>query len=468
MAIFAAMGWINPATIAVARGEKAVGNFDEDSLTMAVSAGMDCMRGIDIERTDAVYFATTTAPFKERLNANIIAGALGMREDVRSTDFTASRKAGTSALLSALEFAASGSGSRVLVCSSDQRLGKAGSLQEMLFGDAAAAILVGEGEVIAEFKGFSSTAHDFVDHIRGSNSNFDRMWEERWIREMGYGRLIGEAVERVCAKLSMSPSEFDKVVFPCPYGSTRKRINQKMGFKEGADQDDLLTTVGESGSAHPLLMLAKTLEDACPGEKILLIGYGNGCDALVFEVTEAITTLKKNRGVTRWIKRRAELDNYMKYAVWRRMLPADMGMRGEFDLETRWSLIWRERKPMLGLYAGSCKACGMQQFPPERICANPECGALDQMELVYLANKGGRIFSYTGDMLAASYDPPAAYGNVELMGGGKMLMDFTDCTADELQVGMPVEFTFRIKLYDPKRDVTNYFWKAVPAMEEVG
>jgi uncharacterized OB-fold protein len=70
-------------------------------------------------------------------------------------------------------------------------------------------------------------------------------------------------------------------------------------------------------------------------------------------------------------------------------------------------------------------------------------------------------------MLAASYDPPAAYGNIEFNGGGKMLMDFTDCTADDLEVGMPMEFSFRIKLYDPKRDVTNYFWKAVPVPEEV-
>ena len=40
-AIFAAMGWFNAATAAVARGEKAVANYDEDSITMTVAAATD-------------------------------------------------------------------------------------------------------------------------------------------------------------------------------------------------------------------------------------------------------------------------------------------------------------------------------------------------------------------------------------------------------------------------------------------
>jgi len=36
--IFDQFGWFNPATVGVAVGEKAVANYDEDTLTMAVSA----------------------------------------------------------------------------------------------------------------------------------------------------------------------------------------------------------------------------------------------------------------------------------------------------------------------------------------------------------------------------------------------------------------------------------------------
>jgi 3-hydroxy-3-methylglutaryl CoA synthase len=467
MIVFASMGWLNPVIITNARGEKAVANFDEDSITMAVAAGMDCLKGVERGSVDAVYFASTTAPYKERQNANIVAGALGCRDEIRSADFGGSLKAGTSALLSALEFAAANQGSKAVVCAADCRLGKMASMQEMVFGDGGAAFMVGNEGVIAEYKGSFSVSHDFVDHLRGSNTKYDRMWEERWIRDVGYASFIPQAVNGLCGKYGLNPSDFDRIVYPCYYGGARKKINGLLQVEAEKVQDDMLGTVGDTGAAHPLLMLAAALETAQPGQKILLVSYGSGCDALWFEVTENITKAQDGRGVSHWLARRAELDNYQKYLVWRGMAPPELGLRGETDKETRWSMIWRDRKAVLGLVGAKCKVCGTQQFPPTRVCANPECGAVDQSEPVYLADKGGTIFTYTGDMLAASLNPPAIYGNVSINGGGRTMMDFTDCTVEDLAVGKPVDFSFRVKLYDPKRDITNYFWKAVPAMEEV-
>jgi hydroxymethylglutaryl-CoA synthase len=467
MIIFGSMGWLNPVIITNARGEKAVANFDEDSITMAVAAGMDCLKGIDRDALDAVYFASTTAPYKERQNANIVAGALGARDEIRSADFCGSLKAGTSALLSALEFAAANEGAKAVVCAADGRLGKMASTQEMVFGDGGAALMVGDSEVIAEYKGSFSISHDFVDHLRGANTKYDRMWEERWIRDVGYASFIPQVVNGLCEKYSLSPSDFDKVIYPCYYGGARKKLNAMFGEDPEKVQDDLQATVGDSGAAHPLLMMSAALENAQPGQKVLVVSYGSGCDALWFEVTENITKAQDGRGVSRWLARRAELDNYQKYLVWRGMAPPELGIRGETDKETRWSLVWREHKAILGLVGAKCKVCGTQQFPAMRMCVKPECGAIDQMEPVYLADKGGTIFTYTGDMLAASMNPPAIYGNVNFNGGGRTILDFTDCTVEDLAVGDPVDFSFRIKFYDSKRDITNYFWKAMPAVEEV-
>lgn len=52
------------------------------------------------------------------------------------------------------------------------------------------------------------------------------------------------------------------------------------------------------------------------------------------------------------------------------------------------------------------------------------------------------------------------------MAGGRYLMDFTDCVVDDLAVGNPVEFSFRVKHRDIQHDITNYFWKAVPVAKE--
>jgi uncharacterized OB-fold protein len=68
-------------------------------------------------------------------------------------------------------------------------------------------------------------------------------------------------------------------------------------------------------------------------------------------------------------------------------------------------------------------------------------------------------------MLAASINPPAIYGSVNFNLGGRFLFDFTDCTVDDLAVGSPVDLSFRVKYYDALRDITDYFWKAVPVAE---
>ncbi len=466
MTVFSSMGWLNPATIMNAAGDKAVANFDEDSITMAVSAGSKCLYGFNPSDIGALYFATTTAPFRERQNANIIAGALAVGEDLRTADFGSSLKSATSALLAALEFAAAGSGEKALVCASDCRLGRAGSVQEMVFGDGGAAVMVSDKDVIAEYKGSFSFSSDFVDHLRGENSKLDRQWEERWIRDLGYERFIPQAVEGICNKYGLKITDFDRIIYPCYYGGARKNINRKLGLESNQIQNDLMMDAGDTGSAHPLLMLAAALEQAAAGDRLLIIGYGSGCDALYFEVTEQINSYQKRERVSDSINKQVELDSYLKYLTWRDMLPVEVGMRGEEEKFTRWSLVWRNRKAILSLEGTRCLECGTQQYPPQRVCVNPDCGVIDCMEPVILAGKKGKIVSFTSDMLAATTNPPAIYGNVDFEGGGRCIMDFTDCALDDLHVGMNVRFTFRIKYVDKKRDTTFYFWKAVP-LEEV-
>ena len=151
-----------------------------------------------------------------------------------------------------------------------------------------------------------------------------------------------------------------------------------------------------------------------------------------------------------------------RYLVWRDILPADRGLRAEEDLWTRWSLLWRKRKEVLGLWGSRCLGCGTPQYPAQRVCVNPACALVDRMEPYRFSDRTGRIASYTGDHLAASHDPPAVYGQVVFDGGGKYMFDFTDCRLEDLTVGLPVRMSFRRKYFDPRRDISGYFWKAIP------
>ena len=43
-----------------------------------------------------------------------------------------------------------------------------------------------------------------------------------------------------------------------------------------------------------------------------------------------------------------------------------------------------------------------------------------------------------------------------------MIAEFTDVSAEEVEVGKPMRMSFRIKAKDEMRHFTKYFWKAVP------
>src|SRR5262245_20556220 len=127
--------------------EKAVANWDEDAVTMAVAAAIDALRGIDRASVDAVYFASTSYPFKEKQGAAIIAKALDLRRDVYTADVGDSLRAGTNALRAAADAVKAGSARRVLVVASDVRMAAPRTALEANIGDGAAAFLIGTEDV---------------------------------------------------------------------------------------------------------------------------------------------------------------------------------------------------------------------------------------------------------------------------------------------------------------------------------
>ncbi len=457
--ISTAMGWFSGTGVP---GEKAVANYDEDSVTMAVAAGFDSLTGVGRETLEALYFATTTAPYKERQDAGIVAAALDLNGDVRTADFTDSAKAGTAALIAGCDAVKGASAKAVLVCASDCRVAKPGSFEEGNYGDGAAAFVIGDGRVVAALGGSYSVTRDFTDRWRAEDDRFVHTSEDRWIRDEGYTKFIGQAISGLLKKYGLSPKDFAKVIYPCLYVREHAAIGKSLGFKPEQIQPELLTTVGDSGAAHPLMMLVAALQDAKPGDKIIVASYGNGSDAVFFEVTKDIVDAGERRGMKKHLALKKDLASYERYLALRDILPTEKGIRGETG-PTLVTLLWRDRKEIMALYGSKCKRCGTPQFPVQRICVNPECGAVDEMEAYRFADKMGRLFSYTSDSLAFSVSPPEMYGVIDWDGGGRYLLDITDSEAESLKIDMPVEMTFRRRYVDEGHGIIGYFWKARPA-----
>ena len=460
-AVVEANAWFNPAIKRLAKGERSMCNWDEDSLTMAVEAARDCLAGRPPDDLKAIYLASTTLPFEDRQNTGVLATALNLDENLMTMDITSSQRAATSGLINAFS-ALAGQGGSALYVASDKRRTKSGGVQELQFGDGAAALALGDDRVIAEFLGAHQVAVDFVDHYRGQNADFDYNWEERWIRDEGYFKIVPRALEGLFAATGIAGAEVDHLLMPTVMARVPGRIAQMAGIRPEAVRDNLHAVMGESGTAHALVMLVDALQDAEPGQTVVLIGWGQGCDALAFRTTAALGELDPRQGVKGYLARRREEVNYNKFLAFNNLVTKDKGIRAEVDAQTPLSTLYRKRDMILGFVGGQCSVCGTVQYPKSNVCVNPNCGAFHTQEPHPFSNIPAKVQSWTADGLTYSPDPPTHFGMVVFEEGGRLMSDLTDVDVGGVEVGMPMRMMFRIKQHDDKRGFIKYFWKAAP------
>lgn len=451
-----ATAWFNPGLAGHGRGERALANWDEDTLTMAVEAARDCLWDRDRSAIAKVILASTSLPFADRLNAGVIKEALNLPDGLGALDVTGSQRAGTSALLAALE-----SGRPTLCVASERRLAKPASDAEFVNGDAAAAFLVGDGDPVAEFLGSHSTTLDFVDHFRPTDRPYDYEWEGRWVRDEGYRKLIPPAVAEALKSLGLEAGAVDHFIAALPVAGLDRALANDVGIRPEAVCASLRDSLGFAGAAHPLVLLAHVLETARPGALILLVAFGQGCDVLAFRVTGAAKTPREALGVSGWLARRRPEANYLKHLAFSGAVALDGGMRAEIDLRQSPSMLYRERKTILSFVGGRCRETGTVQYPKTAVSVARNARLVNTQDDYPMAELRAEIVSFTADRLAYSPDPPSCYGIVAFEGGGRVMADFSDVDADALAVGQSMRMMFRIKRQD-RAGFKHYFWKAVP------
>jgi 3-hydroxy-3-methylglutaryl CoA synthase len=461
-AVVQANAWFAPQFAGKSGGTRAMTNWDEDSITMAVAAARDCLgSGEDRSRVRSLYLASSTMPYAERLNAGIVSEALTLGETVETLDVGGSQRAALSGLSEALSKAQTLEGD-VLLLAADCRKTRAASAQELEYGDGAAALLVGTGNVIAEYLGGASVSVDFVDHFRLAGEDIDYVWEERWIRDEGVGKLVPRAIKKALKEAGVGGEAIDRFIFPSTLAKIDVQLARSCGIKPEAVVDNLSAGVGDTGVPHALLMLAQVLETAQPGQVILIAQFGSGAQALMFRVTEAIAGFRPRTGVAGWLARGIEETNYTKFLAFKSQLALERGMRGEQDKKTALSTLYRHKSAILGLVGGRCEKTGEVHYPPTRLSYTPGAPALDTQKPYKLAERQATVLSWSAEYLSYYPSPPHFYGQIDFDGGGRILMEFTDVAKGEVDSGTPMEMVFRITVIDEKRRFVRYFWKATP------
>ncbi len=440
-------------------GARAVAGYDEDTITMAVAAALDCQKRGG-SGADGLFLATTTAPYREKLSASVVARVADLKEECHAADFADSLRAGTAALKAAFDAVNAGSAKKAMVVASDSRQGAAKGNLEQNLGDGAAALTVGAEKGIAELEGSYSIFSDFIDLWRLEDDKFPRSAEGRFIDDMGYFPTMQSVITGVLKKSKLNMGDITGFVYYAADARQHAALAKRLKLEKTQVQDPLYNEIGNTGAAAALMMLGAALEKAKPGDRILFAGYGDGADAFIFRVTDEVKKFQKGSVILDQLPGGADI-TYGEYLTWRGLVPIEASTlpeRSPISLQAR----WRERKIIFNLTGVKCKKCGAPQMnqigQTARVCV--KCQAKDEFEPYKFSDKKAVLFTFSIDQLMPTLNPPGVNGVIDFEGGGRLICELTDCAVDKVKVGMTVEMTFR-KMFI-SRGVINYFWKAKP------
>jgi len=444
---------VRRAAMGAGKGERAVASFDEDAVSMAVEAARDALRGA--APAEALYFATTSPPYAEKLNAATIQAVLDLPASVRSAELGASSRMGLAALLLGADVAAAGR--RTLVCAADVVVGAPGGTRESQGGDAASAFLFGpDEETAARLVASASATTEVLDVWRLPEDRFAKQWEERFGAEV-LAPVLQETVTRALVAARLEPTDLAVVILDASNPRATEALPRALRLKPEQLADGLLASVGRAGAAHAGLLLARALDGARAGERILVASLADGCDVAVFEVTERIDAARPRHAVDAWIASKRDDLAYNAWLKWRGILPFEPPRRPDPDRPAA-PAMHRHGAWKLGFVGSRCTACSAVQLPPQRVCS--ACGAVDRMRPEPYADRSARIATYTLDHLAYSLQPPIVDAVLDFEGGGRLACELTDVEPSKVAIGDELEMTFR-RLYTGA-GVHNYFWKARP------
>lgn len=431
---------------------RAVKNWDEDVLTMAVAAATRCLEGVDPATIDTVILASTTFPYAEKQSAALLVEALNLSTEVDAVDVASSLRSGTQALRLATDRAAV-SGRRVLVVASDARRARPESREEVAWGDAAAAVLVGP-EPVAELTWVDRSAETWLSTWRLEGERYGNEADARFASQ----RTVASLQRGLDAGVKAAADAGEAITTVAVAAQNPKDVLTALGrtgLPDGVQRvgADTFARVGYPGAAAPLLVLAEALDALDRPGTVLWSSVGDGADAALVHVRGQAS----DSGLAVQLDRGRAL-SYAQYVRVNEIIPDAPVVPFSSEIEQ-----WRNAGRTARLQAARCRSCGFVAYPPQPVC--PECKTHDHFEDHTLPHRG-RIYTYTVEHLYPNAERRLAMAVVEFEDGTRLYCPVTDTPVEDLDVGVPVSLTYR-RLHKGGGFV-NYFWKAVVDGSEAG
>ncbi len=300
-------------------GEKAVAGIDEDTVTIAVEASRNALRRAQIEpaKIGAIYVGSESHPYAVKPTATIVAEAIGATPELTAADYEFACKAGTAGIQTSLGLVEAGYIEYGLAVGADTAQGAPGDPLEYTAASGGAAYIIGKKGVLAEIEDFYSYTTDTPDFWRREGQSYPRHGG-RFTGMPAYFKHVYSASKGLMNRLGLSPEDFTYAVFHQPNGKFPRVVAKKLGFsKEQVEPGIVVDRIGNTYSGSSLIGLARVLDVAQPGDRILITSFGSGAgsDSFSIKVTQEI---EKKRELAPKVEDYIANKKYIDYATYAR------------------------------------------------------------------------------------------------------------------------------------------------------
>ena len=298
--------------------EKSVPGPDEDVVTMSIEAARNALKRAKIpaNKLRAVWVGSESHPYAVKPTSTIVAEAIGAVPNTQAADWEFACKAGTEAMVAAMGMVGSGMADYALAIGMDTAQGRPGDPLEYTAAAGGAAYILGRAEEsLAVIEASYSFVTDTPDFFRRADQKYPEHGH-RFTGEPAYFKHVMAAGQAMMEAIQSKPEDFTYAVFHQPNAKFPQTVGKSLGFSPEQIKTGLLVPlIGNTYSGAAIIGLTAILDEAHPGDRILMVSYGSGAgsDAMVLEVTQLIEDRRKLAISTQdYIERRTEID-YAEY-----------------------------------------------------------------------------------------------------------------------------------------------------------
>jgi hydroxymethylglutaryl-CoA synthase len=163
---------------------------------------------------------------------------------------------------------------------------------------------------------------DTPDFFRRPNQHYPQHGS-RFTGEPAYFKHVFAAAEQLMETMGTKPEDYAAAVFHQPNPKFPERAARALGFQPEQTRRGLLCPmVGNAYAGSSMLGLTAILDEALPGDRVLVVSFGSGAgsDAISLRVTDQIEDRRDHAPRTETYVNRRKVIDYGTYVRYRKKL----------------------------------------------------------------------------------------------------------------------------------------------------